>query len=98
MASRLSELMAGGLTLGRRAKRGQFSSAGAQPKSEGLRAMVAKKTRGAHDEMPAGAGNLRRIGDDAVPSVPFGAIERLIGPLQDGRGGVIDTVKRGDPH
>src|SRR3954468_24157722 len=36
----------------------------------------------------------RRVGDDAIASVPFGAIEGLVGALQNGRGGIVSGKRR----
>ena len=37
---------------------------------------------------------LRRVGDDAVPAVALGAVERLVGALEDRGGVVIDGIER----
>src|SRR2546430_9298147 len=41
-------------------------------------------------------GKSGRVGDDAVPSIALGAIQRLVGALENARRVVVGGVERGD--
>ena len=47
-------------------------------------------------EIPRAWRELGRVGHDPVAPIAFGAVQRLVGPLQDELGRIVGKFQRGD--